>query len=122
VKWLLAIPQLLIVGVLAGGGTWLGWQVDHEGVAIWGNLIGVLVLVAAVALAATGTYPRQLFDLILGLNRWVLRVGAYVALMTDRYPPFRLDMGGDEPGAAATPAVPAPPRPDREANASRRWV
>ena len=45
----------------------------------------------------TGTYRRSLFDLIIGLNRWIVRVVVYAALMTDRYPPFRLDQGGDEP-------------------------
>ncbi|MFP3989751.1 DUF4389 domain-containing protein [Streptomyces sp. E11-3] len=87
--WLLAIPHYLVIGFFVGGYP-LGW---------WeGGLIAVLVVIAAVALAFTEKYPRGLFDLVLGLNRWVLRVGAYAALMTDSYPPFRLDLGGAEPG------------------------
>jgi hypothetical protein len=98
--WLLALPHLLIVGVLIGG-TWVAWQSDNIRWSAPG-LIGLLVFFAGVALAFTGRYPRGLFDLILGLNRWVLRVGAYVGLMTDEYPPFRLDMGGDEGGSTLT--------------------
>jgi hypothetical protein len=97
--WLLAIPHYLVVGILAGAWS-VGWART--------GLIGVLVLVSVIALLFTGRYPRDLFALVVGLNRWVLRVAAYAALMTDEYPPFRLDMGGEDPAAVApTPPVPA---------------
>jgi hypothetical protein len=90
--WLLAIPHYLVIGFFLGG----------VRVGLWsGGLIAVLVLIAVITLAFTDRYPRDLFALIMGLNRWVLRVAAYAALMTDEYPPFRLDMGGDEPGLKA---------------------
>jgi Domain of unknown function (DUF4389) len=106
VKWLLAFPHLLIVGVFLGGasrfGLLGGWHV-----ATGFGLVGLLVLFAGVALLFTTRYPRGIFDLVIGLNRWVLRVAAYVLLMTDEYPPFRLDMGGEEPATA--PPSPATP-------------
>jgi hypothetical protein len=96
--WLLALPHLLIVGVLVGGGAWFAVSSDTDNYS-WtgGGLIGLLVFIAAIVLAFTGVYPRGLFDFILGLNRWVLRVAAYTSLMTDAYPPFRLDTGGADP-------------------------
>jgi hypothetical protein len=98
--WLLAIPQYIVVGVMVGGT--LAWGPDRWWSGpIWaGGLIGALVLVAAVILLFTGRYPEPLFGFIIGLNRWVMRVAAYACLMTDRYPPFRLDQGGEEPVAA----------------------
>ena len=84
--WLLALPQYLVVGLLGGGAF-----VSH------GGLIGVLVLVAAILLVVRGSYPQELFDLIMGFNRWCFRVLAYSSLMRDEYPPFRLDQGAQEP-------------------------
>lgn len=113
--WLLAIPHYLVVGILVGGSALgLGWSTGAGTTLVPGTgLIGLLVLVAAVVLLFTGRYPRQVFDLVLGLNRWVLRVAGYTALMTDRYPPFRLDQGGQDPDAGATDprsaAATAPP-------------
>jgi hypothetical protein len=95
--WLLVLPHYLIVAALAGG-AWFVWQ-DTWRVAPAG-MIGVLAFAAGLMLMFTGAYPRGLFDLILGLNRWVLRVAAYAGLMTDEYPPFRLDMGGTEDGSS----------------------
>jgi hypothetical protein len=95
-SWLLAIPQLLIVAVLAGGWT---WSVD-DGRGGPG-LIGLLVFIAGVSLLFTTRYPSGLFDLVVGLNRWVFRVLAYVLLLRDEYPPFRLDQGPDEPGGGS---------------------
>ena len=121
--WLLAIPQYLVVALIAGGGVYAGSRVSEDGVEpiIWSNgLVGLLVLVAAVILLVTGKYPRPLFDLVLGLNRWVLRVAAYAALMTDQYPPFRLDQGGHEPddgGRLDVASGPPPTQPPTQVTA-----
>jgi hypothetical protein len=104
--WLLALPHYLIVGVFAGG-AWAGWGAANNDSWTWsssGGLIELLVCIAGVVLLFTGRYPRQLFDFIMGLNRWVFRVAAYATLMTDAYPPFRLDMGEHEPEPGDSPA------------------
>jgi hypothetical protein len=90
--WLLAIPHYIIIGIFAGG----GWGV---------GLITALVFMAAVVLLVRGHYPDQIFEFVMGLNRWCYRVLAYAALMSDEYPPFRLDMGGSDPGTGGVLAV-----------------
>lgn len=95
--WLLALPHYLVVTFFVGGGGFLLWQWGDAWSGPTGGLIAILALFAAVSLLFTGGYPAGLFDVVVGLNRWVLRVSAYAALMTDVYPPFRLDLGGREP-------------------------
>jgi hypothetical protein len=102
-SWLLAFPQLLIVGVFVGGGSTAASGSDMQWLALSGGLIGLMVFFAGVVLLFTGRYPQTMYDFVLGMNRWVFRVGAYAALMTDEYPPFRLDQGGQEPPIDSTP-------------------
>jgi hypothetical protein len=72
VKWLLAIPHYFILGLLGIGAFFA-------------------VVLAWFAILATGRYPRGLFDFVVGVGRWGLRVNAYAFLLvTDRYPPFSL--------------------------------
>jgi hypothetical protein len=72
VKWLLAIPHYIVLAFL-----WLG--------------VLVAVIVAWFAILFTGRYPRALFDYVVGVGRWHLRVIGYAfVLATDAYPPFRL--------------------------------
>ncbi|MGZ4549488.1 MAG: DUF4389 domain-containing protein [Blastococcus sp.] len=113
--WLLAIPHYIVLAVFVGGGVWLGTRSGQHNSG-WdsgwgaGGLVGLLVLIAAIVLLFTGRYPRSLYDFVLGMDRWALRVAAYVGLMTDRYPPFRLDMGGTDPGSlplGPPPVVPS---------------
>jgi Domain of unknown function (DUF4389) len=72
VKWLLALPHFIILGVLAVAAV-------------------VCVIIAWFAILVTGHYPRRLFDFVVGVLRWWVRLAAYAILLTtDRYPPFRL--------------------------------
>jgi hypothetical protein len=72
VKWLLAIPHYIVLTVLGVGAVFA-------------------ILIAWFAILITGRYPRALFDYVVGVGRWALRVQAYSTLLiTDRYPPFSL--------------------------------
>jgi hypothetical protein len=110
--WLLALPHYLVLSVFLGGGgfAWKGgWDGGGDEWRRGGGpgLIILLVLFAAIALLFTTRYPRGIFEFVMGLNRWVFRVVGYAALMTDAYPPFRLDQGGEEAGASAPEGAPA---------------
>ena len=72
VKWLLVIPHIIVLSFLFVGALFA-------------------IVVAWFAILFTGRYPRGLFDYVVGVGRWALRVTAYATLLvTDRYPPFRL--------------------------------
>jgi uncharacterized protein DUF4389 len=100
--WLLALPHYLIVAVFAGG-----WGIGLHFPVGGGGLVALLAIVAMAITAVKNEYPRNLFDFIMGLNRWCFRVLAYAALMRDEYPPFRFDSGGTDPGATPAPDAPA---------------
>jgi hypothetical protein len=76
--WLLAIPHYVVISIISGGQRGPG-------------LATVLAVFGAVGRLFKGQYPADIFTLVMGFNRWTLRVMAYAALMTDRYPPFRLE-------------------------------
>ena len=109
--WLLALPHYLIVALFGGG--FVGWTwgaSDGDGRAILGGgLIGILVIIAGVVLLFTRRYPETIFEFVMGMQRWIYRVFAYASLMTDEYPPFRLDNGGSEPEPPISPPPPPPP-------------
>jgi hypothetical protein len=73
VKWIMAIPHYVVLIFL--------------GIAAW-----VVTVIAWFAILFTGRYPRDLFDFVVGVYRWSLRVSGYAfILVTDKYPPFSLD-------------------------------
>ena len=72
VKWILAIPHFVVLIVLAFG------------------ILGATVI-AWFAILITGKYPKELFEFVVGYQRWSLRLSAYAVLLTtDQYPPFSL--------------------------------
>lgn len=101
VKWLLALPHLVIVALIAGVIMLYPLAALNElagDMTLTGgySVLNLLVVIAGFFLLITGTYPASLFDFLMGVNRWLHRVLVYVALMTDEYPPFRLDAGATE--------------------------
>src|SRR5215472_5759040 len=86
-SWLLALPHYLILTVFFTYG-WRGFMVDqNEWVGyLVPSLLVSLLLIAVVALLFTARYPKGLFDFVIGINRWGLRVHAYASLMRDEYP------------------------------------
>ncbi|UCD38222.1 MAG: DUF4389 domain-containing protein [Fidelibacterota bacterium] len=87
VKWLLALPHYLVLAVFLGWESHSATYGDHQ----HGGLLWILVIIVAIVLLFTGKYLKDIFKLVMGINRWSYRVWAYVALMTDQYPPFRLE-------------------------------
>lgn len=69
------------------------------------SLLGLLVLIAAVILLFSGVYRTGLFNVVMGINRWALRTTTYVALLSDKYPPFRLDQRPLDPPMVPTAAL-----------------
>jgi hypothetical protein len=118
VKWLLAIPHLVIVGLIAAPilpywWTDIDWTAGLQSIGGY-SMLNLLVVLAGFFLLVTRQYPRGLFDLLVGISRWLYRVLIYVTLMRDEYPPFRLDQGEYEPGAVkpdrpTTPALASTP-------------
>ena len=111
-SWLLALPHYLVLAALAGGavslpvlGPWASSGGSGTSAAAGLSVLGALVLVVGVILLFSGRYPRGVFDLAVGINRWAYRVIVYAALLRDEYPPFRLDQGPDEPALEQLPVV-----------------
>jgi hypothetical protein len=105
VAWLFAVPHILIVGALTGAATWDLDTGSETTTAVPLGVVSVGLLVAAISLLFTARYPRGLFDLLMGVARWSMRVTAYLTLLTPRYPPFRLDQGAGEPDGSPTEPV-----------------
>jgi hypothetical protein len=86
VKWLLAAPHYFVLTPLM---SWGVWHADEKSAPFIG-LIFALAIIIAILLLFTKKYNKDIFKLNTGIARWALRVMAYVGLMTDEYPPFRL--------------------------------
>jgi hypothetical protein len=107
--WLLAIPQyVMILAFFTAGAVQIQLHPGEWISVPLLSLVSLLLTFAVVALVLTGRYPKGVYDFVLGLNRWAIRVGVYAALLRDEYPPFRLDLGPREPQHAVSPTSPEP--------------
>ena len=93
VGWIILLPHYIILYVL--------------GIVEW-----LLVLAVILVKLVTGNYPQGLFDFIMGVNRWSVRVSAYGNLMTDKYPPFTLSDDGQASAVQPSGAAGGPPSPN----------
>jgi hypothetical protein len=87
VKWLLAVPHYLCLTPLMGWGIWR-YTSDAKVPVI--GLIFILMVIIAFVLLFAKKYNEDIFKLNTGIVRWSFRVLAYIGLMTDQYPPFKL--------------------------------
>ncbi len=99
VAWLSAVPHILLLAALTGAATWR-IDIGDTTTSVPLGVVSTGVLIAGLSLLFNARYPRGLYDLLVGVARWNLRVLAYLALLTPGYPPFRLDQGGREPDDA----------------------
>jgi hypothetical protein len=126
VAWLLVIPHGMILKGLLNTELLRLIPIGSFSIPIPVGVTSAGITVIATQLVITGQHPRGLYDLFTGVARWLLRVAAYVALLTAVYPLFRLDQGEAEPtgiptragaGSKATTAV-TPPTPSGRVPAS----
>ncbi len=94
VKWALAIPHLLIAGLLLADLLPYPWAISNQGSGLFHpssgySVLNLIVVLAGVCLLINRRYPPTLLNLVLGINRWLYQVLTYVALMHDDYPSFR---------------------------------
>lgn len=87
VKWILAIPQLIVLG-LVGIAAWIMW------------------LYAWLMVLITERYPRNAYDFLVGFGRWYVRVSAYIFFIAEEYPPFSMEEVSSYPARFEPPPYP----------------
>ena len=72
-SWLLAIPHYLVVAFFVGGTVTVTMANGETAPVSVGGLVALLVCFAGIALLVRGTYPRGIFDAVLGMDRWAIQ-------------------------------------------------